>query len=138
MFSKPVTIPVKVDFASDTDMLEYVCNENEKSHARMVGKASDDKKNAVKVARDVLGKYVGSYEFRSTEDPNVLVTVNVTFSGDELQIDVGGKDPQPMIPLSNTTFSTAGARMEFVLDPMGQVDHAAFRIVEGDLKGVRK
>ena len=138
VFSKTVTIDVKMDFAADTDMLEYVCNENEKSHARMVGKASDDRKNAVKVARDVLARYVGAYEFRSSEDPNFVTTVNVTLSGDELLLDVGGKDPQPMIPLSNTTFSTFGARMEFVLDQKGQVDHAIFRIVEGDLKGVRK
>ncbi len=138
VFSKMVTIDVKMDFAADTDMLEYVCNENEKSHARMVGKASDDRKNAVKVARDVLARYVGAYEFRSSEDPNFVTTVNVTLPGDELLLDVGGKDPQPMIPLSNTTFSTFGARMEFVLDQKGQVDHAIFRIVEGDLKGVRK
>lgn len=138
VFSKMVTIDVKMDFAADTDMLEYVCNENEKSHARMVGKASDDKKNAVKVARDLLARYVGAYEFRSSEDPNFVTTVNVTLPGDELLLDVGGKDPQPMIPLSNTTFSTFGARMEFVLDQKGQVDHAIFRIVEGDLKGVRK
>ena len=138
VFSQMVTIDVKMDFAADTDMLEYVCNENEKSHARMVGKASDDRKNAVKVARDVLARYVGAYEFRSSEDPNFVTTVNVTLPGDELLLDVGGKDPQPMIPLSNTTFSTFGARMEFVLDQKGQVDHAIFRIVEGDLKGVRK
>jgi hypothetical protein len=138
VFTRPVTIDVKVDFAADTDMLEYVCNENEKSHARMVGKASDDRKNAVKVAREVLARYVGAYEFRSSEDPNFVTTVNVTLSGDELLIDVGGKDPQPMIPLSNTTFSAVGARMEFVLDAAGQVDHAIFRIVEGDLKGIRK
>ena len=138
VFTRPVTIDVKVDFAADTDMLEYVCNENEKSHARMVGKASDDRKNAVKVARELLARYVGAYEFRSSEDPNFVTTVNVTLSGDELLIDVGGKDPQPMIPLSNTTFSAVGARMEFVLDAKGQVDHAIFRIVEGDLKGVRK
>ncbi|HEU4688901.1 MAG TPA: hypothetical protein VFS23_11095, partial [Vicinamibacterales bacterium] len=130
VFSKMVTIDVKMDFAADTDMLEYVCNENEKSHARMVGKASDDKKNAVKVARDLLARYVGAYEFRSSEDPNFVTTVNVTLPGDELLLDVGGKDPQPMIPLSNTTFSTFGARMEFVLDQKGQVDHAIFRIVE--------
>jgi hypothetical protein len=138
VFTRPVTIAVKVDFAADTDMLEYVCNENEKSHARMIGKASDDKKNAVKVARDVLARYVGAYDFRSTEDPSVVTTVNVTLSGDELLLDIEGKDAQPMIPLSNTTFSTFGARMEFVLDQKGQVDHAIFRIVEGDLKGVRK
>ena len=81
----------------------------------MVGKASDDKKNAVSVARDILAKYVGAYEFRSTEDPMPQL-VNVTLTGNELFVDVGGKDPQPMIPLSNTTFAAVGGRMEFVAD----------------------
>ena len=138
VFNKPVTIAVKVDVVTDTEMLEYICNENEKDHARLVGKASDDRKNAVKVAREVLARYVGSYEFRSTEDPNQVIVVNVTLSGDEILLDVGGKDPQPMIPLSETLFATVGARLEFVPDDKGQVTHAIFRIVEGDLKGVRK
>ena len=84
VFSRPVTIDVKVDFVPDTEMLEYVCNENERDHARLVGKASDDKKNAVKVAREVLARYVGAYEFRATEDPNQIIVVNVTLVGDEV------------------------------------------------------
>jgi hypothetical protein len=138
VFSRPVTFDVKVDFVPDTEMLEYVCNENERDHARLVGKASDDKKNAVKVAREVLARYVGAYEFRTPEDPNQVVIVNVTLVGDEVMLDVGGKDPQPMIPLSDTLFSTSGGRLEFVPDDKGQVTQAIFRIVEGDLKGVRK
>jgi hypothetical protein len=137
-YNKPWTVDVKVEFMPDTEMLEYICNENEKDHARLVGKASDDRKNAVTVARDVLATYVGAYEFRSPDDPDQVILVNVTLPGDELTLDVGGKDPQAAIPLSETTFSTFGARLEFVLNAKGQVDHAIFRIVEGDLKGVRK
>src|SRR5688572_18756018 len=139
LYSRSWTVPLKVDFVADSEMLEYVCNENEKSYARMVGKASDDKKNAVSVARDILAKYVGSYEFRSTEDPNAGTTlVNVTLTGNELFVDVGGKDPQPMIPLSNTTFSAVGGRIEFVPDAKGVVTHMIFRAVEGDIKAPRK
>ena len=137
-YNKPWTINVKVEFMPDTEMLEYICNENERDHARLVGKASDDRKNAVKVARVVLAKYVGTYEFRSPEDPDQVFLVNVTLPSDELTLDMGGKDPHPMIPLSETLFSTFGSRLEFVLDAKGLVDHAIFRIVEGDLKGVRK
>ena len=50
---------------------------------------------------------------------------------------MGGKDPQPLIPLSETTFAAQGGRMEFVTDK-GEVSHAIFRIVEGDIKGVRR
>ena len=92
VYSRSWTVPVKVDFVADSEMLEYVCNENERDYAHLVGKASDDKKNAVKVAREILSKYVGAYEFRSTEDPNLLTLVNVTLKGDELFVDVGGKD----------------------------------------------
>lgn len=84
------------------------------SSRRWRSKASDDKKNAVKVAREVLARYVGSYEFRTPEDP------------------------QPMIPLSETVFAASGGRIEFVPDDKGRVTHAIFRIVEGDLQGVRK
>jgi len=129
---------VKVEFVPDTEMLEYVCNENEKDYARLVGKASDEKKNAVKVDHQVLARYVGAYEFRSTEAPQIVTVVNVTLMGDDLFLDIGGKDPQAMIPLSETTFSTFGSRLEFVMNQKGLVDHAIFRIVEGDLKGVPK
>jgi hypothetical protein len=43
-----------------------------------------------------------------------------------------------MIPLSETLFSTSGGRIEFFPDGKGRITHAIFRIVEGDLKGVRK
>ena len=136
VYAKPWTIDITLEFVPDTEMLEYVCNENERSHARMVGKASDDRKNAVKVPEAILSTYVGTYEFRVPPDEMVIV-LNVTLSGGELSLDFAGKDKQPMIPLSNTTFAAVGGRMEFVVDK-GQVTHALFRIVEGDLKGVRK
>ena len=139
VYSRSWTVPVKVDFVADTEMLEYVCNENEKSYARMVGKASDDKKNAVSVARDILSGYVGSYEFKFPEDPTgAVMLINVTLTGNELFVDVGGKDPQPMIPLSNTTFSSIGGRIEFLVDQKGVATHMMFRAVEGDFKAPRK
>jgi hypothetical protein len=127
-----------VDFIADTEMLEYVCNENERDYARLVGKASDDKKSAVKVAREVLAKYVGNDEFRAPDDPAFVTLINITLTGDELFADVGGKDPQPMIPLSNTLFSAVGGRVEFVPDVKGAVTHMVYRAVEGDIKAVRK
>jgi hypothetical protein len=47
------------ELMADSDLLEYVCNENEKDSAHMVGKASDEK--GVEVAREVLAKYAGVY-----------------------------------------------------------------------------
>ena len=59
-------------------------------------------------------RYVGAHEFRSTEDPDSLIIMNVTLAGEALRFDVGGKDPRPMTPLSEMTFSTMGGRLEFV------------------------
>jgi hypothetical protein len=41
---KAVTVPMKAGFVPDTELLEYVCQENERSRQRMVGTADDYKK----------------------------------------------------------------------------------------------
>ena len=137
-YTRPWTIGVDVDLVTDTDMLEYVCNENEKDHAHLVGKASDEKKDAVKLAPQVLSRYVGIYEFRPPDDPTFAMLINVTLAGDELLVDIAGKDKQPLIALSETTFSLMGTRIDFVKNEQGAVTDLIFHIVEGDMKAVRK
>jgi hypothetical protein len=46
---------------ADTDLLEFVCAENEKDRTHLVGKHSDDAKKAVKVAPEILAKFTGTY-----------------------------------------------------------------------------
>jgi hypothetical protein len=139
IYGRPWTVGIDVGLVTDTEMLEYVCNENEKDQAHLVGKASDETRNAVKIARQVLSKYVGSYELRSPVDPNVVVMLfNVTLSGEELSMDVAGKDPQPMTPLSETTFSVTGTRFDFAINDQSVVTHLIIHVVEGDLKAVRR
>ena len=137
-YTRPWTIAVDVDLVTDTEMLEYVCNENEKDHAHLVGKASDESKNAVRIAPQVLSRYVGAYEFRPPDDPNLVMLFNVTLSGDGLLFDFAGKDKQPMVALSETLFSVLGTRLDFIRDDKGVVTHLIFHIVEGDMKAVRK
>jgi hypothetical protein len=48
-------------YMADTDLLEYVCAENEKDSIHLVGTLSDETKNAVKVGPQILSKYVGTY-----------------------------------------------------------------------------
>ena len=138
IYAKPWTIKLGAEFIPDTEMLEYVCNENEKDHVHLVGKNSDDKKNAVKVPVSILSTYVGTYEFTAPEDPNQKFPLNVTLAGEVLMMDFGGKDPMPMIPLSETEFSATGGRAKFVKNDKGEVTDMIFSAVEGDLKGPRK
>jgi hypothetical protein len=136
--AKPWTVTIKFDMMPDTEMLEYVCNENERDHAHLVGKASDDAKNAVKLAPEVLSKYTGAYEFISPEDPTFVMRINVTLSGDQLFVDIAGKDKLPMVPTSNTAFSVLGGKWEFFRDDQGRVTHLIAQAAEGDMKAVRK
>jgi hypothetical protein len=136
LYSRPFTVPVHAEFVADTEMLEYVCNENQKDVEHLVGKASDEKKLAVKLAPDILSRYVGSYSFANPEDRDQVMRFNVTKTGDSLSLDIGGKDKQEMIPLSETTFSMMGIRIDFVADT-GVTSHLIFHIVEGDMKATK-
>jgi hypothetical protein len=131
IYKRAFSVPVHAEIVTDTEMLEYVCNENEKDAAHLVGKASDEKKLAVKVATDLLSGYVGSYTFRAPDDPDQVMHFNVTLAGDTLWFDIGGKDRLEMIPLSNATFSVMGTRLDFF------PDHLIFHIVEGDMTATR-
>jgi hypothetical protein len=104
--------------------------------AHLVGKASDEKKLAVKVAPQILSKYVGAYTFKAPDDPDQVTHFNVTLAGDTLSMDVGGKNKQEMIALSNETFSMMGIRLDFVKEKEA-VTHLIFHIVEGDMKAIK-
>jgi hypothetical protein len=56
---KPLAVTIKLELNADTEMLEYVCNENERDRQHMVGTASDYKKDEVAVAPEILTRYAG-------------------------------------------------------------------------------
>jgi len=137
-FNKPFTITIQAEIVPDTEILEYVCAENEKDHRHLVGAAFDSKPVAVTVAPEVLIKYVGSYEFAFPENPTVPAAYNVTMSGGTLFMDTEGKGKTPLIPVSETIFFLCDARIEFVKDAQEAVTHFTRTWVEGDLKYMRK
>jgi hypothetical protein len=138
IYARPLKINIKGDFVPDTEMLEYVCAENEKDAVHLVGKASDDKKYAIHVAPDLLSRYIGTYEFSPAANPTVKVVMNVTLANGELLLDTEGKDKIAMIPLSETLFSVAGDRIEFAKDDGGRVTHFVSFAAEGNLKVNRR
>jgi hypothetical protein len=65
--------------------------------------------------------------------------LTVTFSVDGDRLVMSGAGPTaPLNAVSDKQFSGAGATVEFVSNDAGAVNQAIVRIVEGDLKGVRK
>lgn len=137
IYRKPLVVPIQATFAPDTEMLEYVCNENEKDKTHIVGKASDDLKYAIKVSPEVFARYTGAYEFKFPESPQSPIVYNITQSGGELFVDTEGKDRWKLIPLSETMYSWMGDRLEFRKDDKGMF-HIFFLAAEGDLPAFRK
>ncbi len=137
-YDRPWTTSFGVALAPDTEMLEYVCNENEKDRPHLIGRTAAEKK--VTVSREILSKYVGVYEtVVSTGTAMIARTFNVTLSGDQLMIEIGGAGKLPLIPLSETTFSPRLlGTYEFVKDHRGVVTHLVAYSTEGDVKAVRK
>jgi hypothetical protein len=138
VFSKPFTVLLKAELVPDTEILEFVCAENEKDRQHMVGTPSDSKPAAVKVAPAILAQYVGSYEFAFPENPTVPGTYNVTMSDGALFIDTEGKDRAALIPTSETVMYLGSARLEFFKNSSGSVTHFTRTWVEGDLDYLRK
>ncbi len=128
-YNKAWTIPVSARLAPDTELLEAVCNERpDTGQQHWVGRASDAQKSAVKVAPEVLAKYVGVYKGIYLRNPR---TVEVTFSGGTLSVSVNGGPKQAIFPQSETEFSGTGLTYQFIRDKQG----IATPLVEGHVAG---
>lgn len=131
-------IPMKFEIDADTEMLEYVCAENERDRSHLVGTASDDKKNEVTVSPDILKQYVGTYDFRSPVRPEEPILIGITLEGSQLSASFSGGAKYPLTAVSETRFYIQGAHVEFVKNASGNVTHALIQTVEGDFKAPRK
>jgi hypothetical protein len=134
-YARPLRVRVRATLVPDTDLLEYVCNENEKDRPRLIGSMTQDLKaiTPVKVAPQVLEQYVGAYDFRWPENPTVASLWPVAMGNGELLLHGA-----PLTPLSDTEFVWAGSnRLTFFKDAQGRVTHFEVVLVEGNLVGRR-
>ena len=141
IYEKTWTTKVEAMLTPDTELLEYVCAENNRDLPHLVGKHSDDTKNAVKLGHEILSKYVGSYELNAKElgipGPEKLL-LKVTLEEGVLKLGMGDSPGQAMTPISQTTFTGFGGRIEFGKDDKGEVTHFTVKIAEGDFRASRK
>jgi hypothetical protein len=134
-FTKPITVTLAVNFVPDTEMLEYVCNENEKDAAHLVGNASDEVKRDVKLSSQVLSRYAGTYQ---TSDTPARIKATISVAGEQLMFSLGGKGAVPLTTLSETGFYFPGGfPLDFVKDDKGTVTHFLFHAPGSDLTFVR-
>jgi hypothetical protein len=126
-YKRAWTVPARGRLAADTEMLEYVCNENEKDQAHMVWSVSDARKLAVTVAPEILEQHVGTYAF----SPRDTMKIHITRSGNALFMDVGGKDRKELVPTSDSTFVTY-VPLEF------RPDRVIFHLGTGDTTAMKE
>lgn len=137
-FLEKWVIPIKFEFDADTEMLEYVCAENERDRSHLIGKASDDKQLEVKVAAEILKQYVGVYLFTPPTHPEDPIPIEIFLEGGQLKTTFSGGAKYSLTAVSEKKFYFEGAHLEFVKDDAGKVTHLLLQSVEGDFKAPRK
>jgi len=136
-YEKPWTVKTEMTYLPDTDLLEYVCAENEKDRVHMVGTNSDDTKNAVQLSPEVLSKYVGTYERQLSKGATQVIIIALEDGG--LTLSGLGVVNRPMTALSETAFTTPdGYHSEFLKNEKGDVTQLVNHGAEGDRHYDRK
>ena len=115
IYAKPWTVAVRAELAPDTEILEWVCNESGHGLEHWVGKASDERKDEVPVAPEILAKYAGTYDEQRPLWRAVPRVVNITIENGRLYADMDGRGKVPLISSSQTEFSGLyGLGVEFI------------------------
>lgn len=133
LYSRPWSFRVTGQFAADTEMVDQRCEEAASGREHWVGKTSDFEKSAVRVAPEILAKYVGTYKGFWGLTPR---TVEVTYAAGALSVAINGGQAHAVIPQSETRFS-GPLGYEFVRDEHGVATHVIESHVSGDYKYAR-
>ena len=139
VYARPWTVSVRAELAADTELIEWVCNEKGSEVQHWIGKASDERKSEVKVAPEILAKYVGTYEEQPKLWRLVPRVVEITLSGDTLFGDMDGRGKTPLVAQSETNFSGLyGLGVEFVRSAPKETTELFVKHVSGDYRFARK
>ncbi len=114
-YARPWTVKIRADYAADTEMLEWVCNEGaNRSLGHWVGQASDERKNQVNVVPAILARYVGTYVeqppfWRSAQLVGSPLasgrTLVITLEDGRLLGNMDGRGKQELIATTETDFT---------------------------------
>jgi hypothetical protein len=133
-YTRPWTISIDAQFVPDTELLEFVCNENEKSSRRYTGDAATDIARAVSLPPAVLARYAGSY------NAGPLGILRVINDGGSLALILpsGGARHAIVATSADDLFvPDLGSPIRFLQGPAGDVTHMRLTIVEGDIDAPR-
>jgi hypothetical protein len=133
-YTRSWTIPVDAQLVPDTELLEYVCNENEKSSPRYTGDASDIRASEVKLTPAVLSRYAGNYN----AGPLGILKVTLDAGTLALVFPSGGAGHRILARSEDDLLvPDLGVPVHFVKNASGDVTHLRITIVEGDIDAPR-
>jgi hypothetical protein len=140
VYTRPWTVSLSAELKPDTELLQSVCNEGDPGFEHWVGKTSDDQKTAVKVAPEVLAKYVGVYEeldlWGVGPHPRII---EITANDDGLFAELKGRGKVQLVAQSETNFrGFFGLGIEFVRGSEGFATHLLEMHVSGNYRFQRK
>lgn len=130
-YRAPIVFRGDMTLRTDTELLEYVCNENPRSRPHLVGRSADEKK--VVVSPETLRRYAGTYNLVDAPRTALGTTqLTITLSDGRLFVDLNGKGHLPMTAMSRNTFSSrVTGTLEFIADATGNVTHLFSHAAEG-------
>jgi hypothetical protein len=137
VYAKPWTVSISALLAPDTELIENVCAENNKSLDHWVGKASDDLKSEIKVAPGILAKYVGTYVEQSPLWRTAPRTLAITFSDGALFGDLDGRGNVQLRAQSEIYFVGIQGGIEFVKKGEGEPPDLLVKHVSGSYRFAR-
>lgn len=140
IYARPWTVAVRAELAPDTEMIEWVCAEKGSELQHWVGKASDEKKNAVKVPPEILASYAGTYEEQPKYWRTLPRVVEITVADGELIANMDGRGKVDLTAKSETEFSGLyGLNVEFTKGaPGAPSDELYVKHVSGNYRFARK
>lgn len=137
VYAKSWTVSVSAVLAADTEMLEWVCDSNNRQH--WVGRASDEFKNEPQIPAETLAKYAGTFVEQPRFWRNAARTVVVTLADGHLYADMDGRGKVRLVAISQTEFSGLyGLGVEFTKSDSGPAHQLFVKHVSGNYRFTRK
>jgi len=131
LYSAPWTAKIEAELAADTELLEYVCNENQEFHEHWVGTRSDAERSEVAVPAETLAKYAGAYTEREPHWQGAAVARVFEIKLQDGALFLGATRLSPQSP---TVFVNSGLAIEFVLGSDGAPAYLWDKHVSGDYR----
>jgi hypothetical protein len=131
VFTKPVSVTIHMQLIADTEMLEFVC-ENERDQAHMPSGVSPLN---VHVPVEILKTYVGTYDI---DLGGRKIPAEILAENEDLFINNNQEGKEKLDALSETTFSLIGTIYEFIRDGQNGVKELRMKSAEAEYIGTRR